>query len=134
MVGEKKPLRATIAAPREHERRVLDEHGDSARALAFLESYELHERATRPPSSAVAVAGGVEAFVHLGDDVDLDKLKPVLRGRLDKLSKSIEQVDGKLANPSFVERADAEVVESERARRGELVLERELLERNLAGL
>ena len=70
----------------------------------------------------------------LGDDVDLDKLKPVLRGRLDKLVKSIEQVDGKLANKNFVERADPEVVESERARKAELVLERELLERNLAGL
>jgi valyl-tRNA synthetase len=134
MVGERKPLRATIAAPREHERRVLEQHAQSARALAFLESYELFERAARPPASAVAVAGGVEVFVQLGADVDLEKLRPVLRGRLDKLGQSIAQVDGKLANASFVARADPEAVAAERARRGELVLERELLERNLAGL
>jgi valyl-tRNA synthetase len=134
MVGEKKLLRATIAAPREFERRVLEQHAHLVRALAFLESYELVERTARPPHSAVAVASGVEVFVQLDADVDLDKLKPVLRGRLDKLAKTIEQVDAKLANANFVSRADPEVVDAERARRAELVLERELLERNLAGL
>jgi valyl-tRNA synthetase len=133
MVGEKKPLRATIAAPRDAERRVLRDHAASARALAFLESYELHERATRPAMCAVAVAGGVEVFVHLDADVDLEKLRPVLRGRLDKLVKAVAGVDAKLANQNFIERADAGIIEAERTRRGELVLERELLERNLAG-
>jgi valyl-tRNA synthetase len=134
MVGERKPLRATIAAPRSEERRVLSEHASSARALAFLESFELCERAARPPSSAVAVAGGVEAFVHLGSEVDLQKLKDVLERRAGKQKQALEVLDKKLAKAGFVERADPEVVESERARRGELLLEIELLERNLGGL
>ena len=42
-------------------------------------------------------------------------------------------MDKKLANKNFVERADPEVVEAERQRMDELRLEKELLERNLAG-
>jgi valyl-tRNA synthetase len=134
MVGERKPLRALICAPRESERAVLSEHGASAKALAFLENYDLRASAERPPSSACALYGGVEVFVELGADVDLDKLRGVLAGRREKLHKSIEQLDGKLSNKSFVERADPEVVAAERARRDEMTLERELLARNLAGL
>jgi valyl-tRNA synthetase len=134
MVGERKPLRALVAAPRADERRVLADHRDSAAALAFLESMEIVERAARPPSSAVAVAGGIEAFVHLGAEVDLDKLRGALRTRCDKLARALEQVDLKLSNASFIERADAQVVAAERERRAAVALERELVERNLAGL
>jgi valyl-tRNA synthetase len=134
MVGERRLLSAVVSAPREAERRVLVEHAASARALAFLESMDVRERAARPESSAAAVAGGLEVFVQLGADVDLEKLKAVFRQRLDKLGAAIAQVDGKLANKNFVERADPEVVQGERARRDELTLERELLERNLTGL
>jgi valyl-tRNA synthetase len=134
MAGERNPLRAVIAAPRPAERRVLEEHAASARALAFLESFELVEQAERPPRSAVAVAGGIEAFVLLSEDVDLGKLRDVLARRVEKLAGGLGALDKKLASEGFVSRADPEVVAAERARRAELVVERELLERNLAGL
>jgi valyl-tRNA synthetase len=134
MIGEKKPLVATIAAPREAERRVLAEHAATVRALAFLDSFELVEQSERPPESAVAVAGAVEAFVHLGGEVDLDKLREVLERRLEKQRQALAAVDKKLGNAQFVERADPDVVAAERARREELRLELELLERNLGGL
>jgi valyl-tRNA synthetase len=134
MVGERKQLAAVVSAPRETERRVLTQHAASARALGFLESMDVQERATRPPSSAAAVAGGLEVFVQLGADVDLVKLKEVFAQRVAKLSAAVAQVDGKLGNANFVQRADPEVVAAERARREELALERELVERNLAGL
>jgi valyl-tRNA synthetase len=134
MVGERKPLVAVVSAPRDAERRVLEQHAASARALGFLESMSVHERAARPASSAAAVAGGVEVFVQLGADVDLVKLRDVFAQRIAKLGGAIAQIDGKLGNANFVQRADPEVVQAERARREELALERELLERNLAGL
>ena len=92
------------------------------------------ERSERPPKSAVAVAGGVEAFVLLGEDVDLEKLRDVLARRLEKLVKGLEGLDKKLSNQGFLTRADPEVVAGERARREELALERDLLARNLEGL
>ena len=37
---------------------MLTQHAASARALGYLESMDVKERAARPPSSAAAVAGG----------------------------------------------------------------------------
>jgi valyl-tRNA synthetase len=90
-------------------------------------------RVERPKASAVAVVGGVEAIVRLGEGVDLGKLKDVLQRRAEKVRAGMAGIDVKLANPAFLERADPEVVAEERARREELVLEQSLLERNLAG-
>ncbi|TDJ73283.1 MAG: valine--tRNA ligase [Planctomycetota bacterium] len=133
MVGERKPLTAILSVPREDERRVLEKYAETARSLAFLERLEIREHAERPANSAVAVAGGFETFVPLGDDVDMAKLKDVLENRASKVRSAIEGVGRKLANKAFVERADPDVVASERRREGELGLELELLERNLAG-
>jgi valyl-tRNA synthetase len=133
-IGDRKPLAALAVAPREDERRVLAACGSNVRDLACLESLEVAAEATRPPASAAAVASGFEVFVPLGEDVDLEKLRDTLARRAEKQKKGIESLDSKLANESFVERADPDVVESERARRVEMQLELELLERNLAGL
>ncbi len=134
MAGERAPLRAVIAASRADERRVLADHASTARALAFLESFELVERAERPKKSAVAVAGGLEVFVLLGEAVDLAELRAVLERRVQKLEKGLEGLERKLSEEGFLARADPEVGAGERARKVELELERDLLRRNLAGL
>ncbi|MEZ6004951.1 MAG: hypothetical protein R3F33_12280 [Planctomycetota bacterium] len=66
----------------------------------------------------------------LGADVDLAGLVEVLKGRQAKAEKGLQALLGKLSNPAFVERADPEVVESERAREAELRQEIEMLARN----
>ena len=69
-----------------------------------------------------------------GEDVDLAKLKDVFERRAAKLAGGIGGLEKKLGNEKFVAHADPEVVAGERERLRELELERELLERNLAGL
>ena len=134
MVGEKKPLVAMVNAPSESDRAILTELEAAARGIGFLESLEIAESAERPPSSAVGVAGGLEVFVTLGPEVDLEKLGAALEQRLVKTTKLKQGTEKKLGNASFVERADPEIVEGERARLVELGVELELLTRNLAGL
>jgi valyl-tRNA synthetase len=134
MVGERKPLHALVVAPQPFERGVLEQHGASAKALAFLETMDVRESASRPAASAVGVAGGVEVFVQLGAEVDLTNLKDVLEKRLVKQKQACESLDKKLSNASFVERAAPDVVRGEGERRDELQLEIDLLARNLAGL
>ena len=133
MAGERQPLTARVSAPRETDRSILTQHEATVRALAYLESCDVAEQMERPPSSAVAVAGGIEVFIVLGEDVDLANLKTVLDKRAEKVKKGIGQSEGKLKNEGFLKRADPEVVELERERLGEMQLELELLERNLAG-
>jgi valyl-tRNA synthetase len=113
---------------------VLERHATTVRALAFLEGFEVGRTAERPPASAVAIAGSIEAFLPLGNEIDLEKLRNALVHRGEKVRAGIAACDAKLANTSFVERADPQVVEDERARRGEMALELALLEKNAAGL
>jgi len=131
-VGERQPLVAKIAAPVVAERDVLVAHAATVKSLAYLETCEIGEKFTRPKNSAVAVAGGIEVFVTLGENVDLGKLKEVLARRAEKVRQGIAGIDSKLGNAAFVERADPEVVEGEKTRRAELVTELQLLERNLS--
>ena len=133
MVGERKPMPAVVAAPRDEERAALERNAEAIRGLAYLESMDLGATAERPASSAVSVYGAVEVFVPLGDEVDTAKLKEVLENRARKVGAQIEGAKKKLANEKFVSRADPAVVEQERERQGELEVELALLERNLAG-
>ena len=133
-VGERTPLMAKIKAPREEDLRVLTEHGEAVRALGFLSEYEVGLDVTRPEASAAAVAGAVQIFVSLGDDVDLEDLKKQLARRAEKLEQGIGSIDKKLGNQRFVDNADPAIVEAERERRAELVVELESLQENLAGL
>jgi len=133
MAGERQPFAAMVSAPRERDRAVLTEHGATIRALAHLSSCEVSAKCERPPSSAVAVAGGIEVFIILGEDVDLANLKSVLDKRAEKVKKGIGGSEGKLRNEGFLSRAAPEVVETERQRLEQMKLELELLERNLAG-
>ncbi len=133
MIGERKPLVVLVNAPRDEEREVLLRHADSAKALGYMQSLTIEPDATRPSGSAVSVAAGFETFVTLGEDVDLEGLKEVLQNRLAKTEKGIGQVKGKLGNKNFIERADPEVVTTERERMVELEHDLMLLQRNLDG-
>jgi valyl-tRNA synthetase len=133
-VGERTPLTAKIRAPREEDLRVLTEHGEAVRALGSLSECEVGLELARPEASAAVVAGAVQIFVSLGEDVDLDALKEQLARRAEKLEGGIEGIDKKLANQRFVDNADPAVVDAERERRAELVVELESLRENLAGL
>ncbi|MEZ6019877.1 MAG: valine--tRNA ligase [Planctomycetota bacterium] len=130
MIGERKSLQAVVSAPAEEVRAVLERYRGTIANLAYLGELEISAAAERPAGSAVSVGSGFETFVLLGADVDLAGLVEVLKGRQAKAEKGLRALLGKLSNPAFVERADPEVVESERAREAELRQEIEMLARN----
>jgi valyl-tRNA synthetase len=133
-VGERSPLTALIRAPREADLRVLQEHGAAVNALGFLSDCEVGRDTARPEASAAAVAGAVQIFVPLGEDVDLEDLRDQLKRKAEKIEQGIGSIDKKLGNPRFVENADAAIVEAERERRSELEVELSSLRENLSGL
>ena len=133
-MGDRTPLAAVVVAPDAANRRILEGFGERARALAFLETLEVHEAAERPPSSAVGVASGMEVFVPLAASVDLGALADTLARRVGKLEKGLEALEKKLANPGFLKGASPDVVEAEEVRGEEMRGELALLRRNLEGL
>ena len=92
------------------------------------------ERAERPARSAVGLAGELQVFAVLGENVDFKALSEVLSRRAEKVRSGLAGLDKKLDNQGFLERANPEVVAGERERREKLGAELALLERNLDGL
>ncbi len=133
-LGERKPITAVISTSKPEHTRALEEHAPAVRAMAFLESYEVGEGLARPANSVSAVAGSIQVFVPLGEEVDLGALRVVMGKRLEKLGGQLQGIDKKLGNPRFVENADPELVEADRARRAELELEMAMLNQNLEGV
>ncbi len=133
-IGERSLLSAKIAASKADDLRALEEHRPAVCAMAFLGEYDVSADMERPAGTVAAVAGSVQVFVTLGEDVDLESLRTVFANRLEKMEKSLMGIDKKLGNARFVENADPELVETERERRAELVTEMDMLRQNLEGV
>lgn len=134
MIADRKLLGAVVSTRDPQTAAAIEESATALRALASLSGVRAGVELERPAGSAAAVAGSVEVFLELGDDVDLGALAETLEGRAAKARKVLAAMDGKLGNQAFVSNADPDVVEAERTKRAEKALELELLERNAAGL
>ncbi|OPX93505.1 MAG: Valine--tRNA ligase [Syntrophorhabdus sp. PtaB.Bin006] len=82
----------------------------------------------RPPEqSAVGVYGGIEVFVPLKDLIDVSKELGRIQKELQKIEDDGERLARKLNNPSFREKAPAEVIEKNEKTYAELQKKREKL-------
>ncbi|CAG0953566.1 partial Valine--tRNA ligase, partial [Geobacteraceae bacterium] len=81
----------------------------------------------RPVDAAISVAGDVEVAVPLRGLVDVEEEEKRLLKEIGKLDKDVEFLAKKLENPSFVERAPADVVAKEREKLAEFSQKKEVL-------
>jgi valyl-tRNA synthetase len=86
--------------------------------LARVRELTVSEDGERPRGAAFAIAKGngsrVDVFVPLKGHVDFDRETKRLARELEKVKKESTTVHNKLANPDFLKKAPAEVVEKER--------------------
>ncbi len=85
-------------------------------SLARLESITVLEPDAEAPESATALIGEVKLLIPMAGLIDKQAELARLTKEMDKLHKDVERGEIKLANPSYVERAPADVVEKERQR------------------
>ncbi len=123
-------LAAAVRAPEQQAAR-LTRCAGLLESAAGLRDLEIGPDTARPKHSAVGVAGEMEVYVVLGEDVDLDEWRALMDKRLAKLDGGLRGIDAKLGNEAFLAKADPDVVASERDRREELVRSRDALLRNL---
>jgi len=90
--------------------------------VAGVEGSHVTLGARTPPvrQSAVGVGPGFEVRVPLAGVIDLAAETARVDKEIAKVDQDLAGIDKKLQNPSFVQRAPAEVVEKDRARAGEL--------------
>ncbi|MGM0678043.1 MAG: valine--tRNA ligase [Pseudomonadota bacterium] len=73
-----------------------------------------------PPESAMALVGEMHLLIPLAGLIDKEAEIARLEKEVAKVQKNLTQCRGRLENPSFVDRAPAEVVEKERTRVAEM--------------
>jgi valyl-tRNA synthetase len=74
---------------------------------------------TQAPESAIALVGAMKLLIPMAGLIDKDAELQRLDKELARLDAEIARITQKLANPSFVDKAPAAVVEKERGRLAE---------------
>ena len=99
--------------------------------LARLSSLAIGQGVEKPEDAALQVAGDVEIVVPLKGLVDVEEEEKRLLKEIGKIDKDVEFLAKKLENPSFVERAPADVVAKEREKLAEFANKKQVLEESL---
>jgi len=100
-------------------------------SLARLSDLAIGQGIERPEEASLQVAGDVEIIVPLRGLVNVEEEEKRLNKEIAKIEKDIEFLSKKLENPSFVERAPADVVVKEREKIAEFANKKQLLEESL---
>jgi valyl-tRNA synthetase len=115
--------------------RRLEPHEGYLRRLAGVKTVDYRDGGERLKGAATVVIDGLELVIPLRGLVE-DPAAEIARNRkqLEKLDKEMRGITAKLANPQFLERAPAEIIEKEREKERELAERRATLERNVERL
>ena len=85
------------------------------------------------PLSASAVVGDLELLIPMAGIIDKDAELTRLGKEIAKLDKDISLAEGKLNNPTFAERAPADIIDKEREKLAQALLVRsKLVEHQIA--
>ncbi len=96
----------------------LNEERHHLEKLAFAEPITIMEEVQKPKQALTAIIGeGVEVYLPLEGVIDLEAETARLEKELDQLQAEIKKTEGKLNNRGFMDKAPAEVIAKERARR-----------------
>ncbi|SFW34131.1 valine--tRNA ligase [Nitrosovibrio sp. Nv17] len=96
------------------ERQVLAAHSPYLTALARLSHVDLPENGLPHADAPVAIVGEFRLMLKIDVDVDAERMR--LTREIRRIEGEAEKASRKLANPDFVARAPASVVEQERER------------------
>lgn len=91
------------------------------------------DKVLRPAKSLSSVGKGFTAFISVGDRIDLEKEKRRLETEQKRISGVVNGLKNKLANPSFSERAPAEVLEQTKTQLDNMLTQLSVVEESLRG-
>ncbi|MFW5982172.1 MAG: valine--tRNA ligase [Halanaerobiaceae bacterium] len=133
-VNPGKRIKAILNVPSE-KLEIVEEAYDYIKDLGRLKELSVEvELAKKPDKASTAITAGVEVILPLEGMVDLDKEIERLEKELGNVFGEIKRAEGKLSNEGFVNKAPAELVESEKEKLAEYKEKRVMLEQRLAEL
>jgi valyl-tRNA synthetase len=115
-----KPLPVLLQNGDEQDRGRLEANRGFIASLGRLSEITWLEPGRSAPEAAIALVGQMRVLVPMAGLIDKDAELARIDKQREKLRKDVERAANKLANPSFVDKAPAAVVEQERQRLGEM--------------
>ncbi len=97
----------------------LEEEKSRLTRLTFAEPVTIAADITKPRQALTEIIGDIEIYLPLEGVIDLEAETARLEIELTRLQQEIKKTEGKLNNPSFVDKAPGEVVAKERSRQEE---------------
>ena len=113
-------LAAQVQSPVAEVRATLEKWSSYLMPLAGLAKVEIVPPGIKPPQAAADIRANMEIYVPLAGIVDLAEERARLSKEIQRAEGEVAALVKKLSNPSFVQRAPADVVEKDRARQAEL--------------
>lgn len=133
-IAPSKPLDVLFRNGTEQDKARLDANLAFLQKLAKLETITWLNVGDDAPMSATALVGDMEVLVPMAGLIDKNAELARLQKEIDKATKDLERIEGKLSNESFVARAPAAVVDKERAKCDDLRLTVSKLEEQKASI
>ncbi|SBS30081.1 Valine--tRNA ligase [Marinomonas aquimarina] len=115
-IAPSKPLEVFFRHGSEQDKARMEANLTFLQKLAKIESITWLETGAEAPMSATALVGEMEVLVPMAGLIDKEAELARLQKEIDKASKDLQRIEGKLGNESFVAKAPAEVVEKEKAK------------------
>ncbi len=113
---------------------ILNEQKAQLVALGRINELVIGTDLKKPPLSASSVIPFGEIFIPLQGLIDLDAEKKRLNKELEKQSQFLERIAKKLSNTDFLDRAPADVIQTERDKQKQIEDSIEKLNKNLESL
>jgi valyl-tRNA synthetase len=124
---------AVILSCGSQESLLLMKHNEGAIvSLGRLADLAIGRDVEQPEDASIQVSGDVRIFVPLRGLVNVEEEEKRLLKEIGKIDKDIDFLGKKLENPSFVERAPAELVVKEREKLTEFAAKKQVLEESLS--
>jgi len=130
-VPPSREIAAMLSCGSEESVRLMKRNEGAIVNLARLASLAIGREVEKPEDASIQVAGDVQIFVPLKGLVDVEEEEKRLLKEIGKIDRDVEFLAKKLENPSFVERAPADVVAKEREKLAEFASKKRVLEESL---
>jgi len=119
-IAPSKPLPVLLQDGSESDQRSLTNNQSYLQKLARLESITWLNPDDVTPESAIALVGDMKILIPMAGLIDKNAELARLDKEIQRISKELPRIEGKLNNPSFVDKAPPDVIEKEKAKLADL--------------